>query len=282
MPVFDTLPLARQLPGAGGVGLEALAARFGVETGRSHHALDDCLCLAGVVECLMREYLKATRMTCQVPLLEYVALGAALEDKSRRSAEDDALVDAGVWKLFGRYSRLLSGFETEAFVHSITCPTTAEITERLGGQTVMERVKRTVDPEDRYAESYSRFRGLVERADGVELEQAIREFLDTVALSRSDGAGTDADHVNLLTFHSTKGLEFSRVYILGVEDDSLPGWRAIKDDLEDETREARRLLYVAMTRAKDRLVLTRCAMRADRPTGGTRFLTDLGLTIEPR
>jgi hypothetical protein len=37
-----------------------------------------------------------------------------------------------------------------------------------------------------------------------------------------------------------------------------------------------------MTRAKDRLVLTRCAMRADRPTGGTRFLTDLGLTIEPR
>ena len=282
MPVFDTLPLARQLPGAGGVGLEALAARFGVETGRSHHALDDCLCLAGVVERLMREYLKATRMTCQVPLLEYVALGAALEDESRRSAEDDALVDAGIWKLFGRYSRLLSGFETEAFVHSITCPTTAEITERLGGQTVMERVKRTVDPEDRYAESYARFRGLVERADGVELEQAIREFLDTVALSRSDGAGTDEDHVNLLTFHSTKGLEFSRVYILGVEDDSLPGWRAIKDDLEDETREARRLLYVAMTRAKDRLVLTRCAMRADRPTGGTRFLTDLGLTIEPR
>ena len=84
----------------------------------------------------------------------------------------------------------------------------------------------------------------------------------------------------LLSLHSTKGLEFSRVYILGVEDDCLPGWRAIKEDREDEIREARRLLYVAMTRAKDRLILTRSAMRSDRPTGGTRFLADLGLAIE--
>jgi DNA polymerase III epsilon subunit family exonuclease len=282
MPVFDTLPLARQLPGAGGVSQEALAARFGVETGRSHHALDDCICLAGVVEGLMREYLKTMRMTSQVPLLEYVALGAALEETSRRSVEDDALVDGGTWKLFGKYSRLLAGFETEAFVHSVKCPTTAEITERLGGATVLERVKKTVDPEDRYAESYARFRGLVERGDGAELEPAIREFLDTVALSRSDGTGTDSEHVNLLSLHSTKGLEFSRVYVLGVEDDCLPGWRAIKEDREDEIREARRLLYVAMTRAEDRLILTRCEMRNGRPTGGTRFLSDLGLTIESR
>ena len=87
--------------------------------------------------------------------------------------------------------------------------------------------------------------------------------------------------MSLLTFHATKGLEFSRVYVLGVEDYNLPGFREITEDLEDEIREARRLLYVAMTRAKDRLVLTQCRSRGGRPSGGTRFLQDMGLEPNP-
>jgi superfamily I DNA/RNA helicase len=80
--------------------------------------------------------------------------------------------------------------------------------------------------------------------------------------------------VNLLTLHSTKGLEFSRVYIVGVEDGSLLSGRRTT---EEEIEEARRLLYVGMTRAKDRLVLTHSATRKGEGMGGHRFLDEMGV-----
>src|SRR5262245_7317617 len=73
------------------------------------------------------------------------------------------------------------------------------------------------------------------------------------------------------------GLEFSRVCVVGVEDHQLPGYTAINEGRDDEIDEARRLLYVAMTRAKDRLCLTYCKERCDRPSGGTMFLKEMGL-----
>jgi DNA helicase-2/ATP-dependent DNA helicase PcrA len=85
--------------------------------------------------------------------------------------------------------------------------------------------------------------------------------------------------VNLLTLHSTKGLEFSRVYILGAEDTELPGDSPLKGRgaSREEVEESRRLLYVGMTRAKDRLVLTYVQERDGAPTGGHRFLDEMGL-----
>jgi superfamily I DNA/RNA helicase len=62
-----------------------------------------------------------------------------------------------------------------------------------------------------------------------------------------------------------------------VEDYQLPGYYAITEGRDDEIREARRLLYVAMTRAKDRLVLTYSKSRRGMPSGGTRFLGDMDL-----
>jgi DNA helicase-2/ATP-dependent DNA helicase PcrA len=83
--------------------------------------------------------------------------------------------------------------------------------------------------------------------------------------------------------HSTKGLEFSRVYIVGAEDAQLPGLsREGREPPDDELQEARRLLYVGMTRAKDRLVLTRSERRKELPTGGHRFLTEMGFVPRPQ
>jgi DNA helicase-2/ATP-dependent DNA helicase PcrA len=98
-----------------------------------------------------------------------------------------------------------------------------------------------------------------------------------VVLSTSDGVESDPHRINLLTLHSTKGLEFSRVYIVGVEDQQLPGWKAVQNDLEEEIQEARRLLYVGMTRAKDRLVVTRADRRGGVHCGGSLFLIEAGL-----
>ncbi|MDO8666535.1 MAG: 3'-5' exonuclease, partial [Gemmatimonadales bacterium] len=83
--------------------------------------------------------------------------------------------------------------------------------------------------------------------------------------------------VNLLTLHSTKGLEFSRVYVVGVENGQMPGHRTLDNDDQAEIQEARRLLYVGMTRARDRLVLTRVDRRFGTDAGGRRFLDEMEL-----
>jgi DNA helicase-2/ATP-dependent DNA helicase PcrA len=100
-------------------------------------------------------------------------------------------------------------------------------------------------------------------------------------LSKWDGQEPERERVNLLTLHSTKGLEFSRVYIVGVEDSQLPGGSPVKGPKPQEIEEARRLLYVGMTRTIDRLVLTYAASRGGKLTGGHRFLDEMGLVPSP-
>ena len=117
--------------------------------------------------------------------------------------------------------------------------------------------------------------------DAAVLEGQIDQFLELVALSKHDGTEVHQDRVSLLTLHSTKGLEFSRVYVVGVEDSELPGGTQHRPAGRLDIEEGRRLLYVGMTRAKERLVLTRAAKRSDLPTGGIQFLAEMSLKPEP-
>jgi DNA helicase-2/ATP-dependent DNA helicase PcrA len=123
----------------------------------------------------------------------------------------------------------------------------------------------------------ARLRAVMDEASPPPLEDSIDRLLGRVALSTSDGIEVAPDRVNLLTLHSTKGLEFSRVYIVGVEDSQIPGLRETKENRQAEIEEARRLLYVGMTRARDRLVLTRVERRFGMEAGGSTFLEEMGL-----
>src|SRR5947199_1761631 len=96
--------------------------------------------------------------------------------------------------------------------------------------------------------------------------------------AQAEGIEVAPDRINLLTLHSTKGLEFSRVYSVGVEDYQIPGLRETKEKRQAEIEEARRLLYVGMTRARERLVLTRVERRFGMEAGGSGFLDEMGLT----
>jgi superfamily I DNA/RNA helicase len=153
-------------------------------------------------------------------------------------------------------------------------PTVDDLIERLGGEKLMLRFRAEKTAAQRYPAAMHRLRPLLERATGKSLADQIAGFLECVVLSRSDGAERDPARVNLLTLHSTKGLEFSRVYIVGAEDGQLPGGR---DPSKREIEEARRLLYVGMTRTKDRLVLTRVEARGGKVTGRHRFLDEMGI-----
>ena len=146
----------------------------------------------------------------------------------------------------------------------------------LGGPKIMARLRAQRDPTQRYASAVARLRALMEGAEGT-LDQMIDQLLERIALSTSEADSVSGGRVNLLTLHSTKGLEFSRVYIVGVEDYQIPGYQAATNNIVEEIEEARRLLYVGMTRARERLVLTRVERRMNQDTGGSSLLEEMGL-----
>lgn len=109
-------------------------------------------------------------------------------------------------------------------------------------------------------------------------EGGFREFLDRVSIiSDVDEYEEGGGRVSMMTLHSAKGLEFSVVFIAGMEEGLLPHDQALES--EDELEEERRLFYVGMTRAKDILYLTRARFRfmtgSERLRIASRFLSEI-------
>ncbi len=93
-------------------------------------------------------------------------------------------------------------------------------------------------------------------------EPTLSAFLEEVALVADiDRLSEDDNRVLLMTLHSAKGLEFSHVYLAGMEDGIFPSYMTIASDDPAEIEEERRLAYVGITRAKDDLTLCYAKMR---------------------
>ena len=108
--------------------------------------------------------------------------------------------------------------------------------------------------------------------------RTLDEFLENVALvADQDTIKEDVNAPTLLTLHAAKGLEFGAVFIVGMDDGILPHSRSF--DEPEEMEEERRLFYVGITRAKDRLYLVRSLQRGGRgyaeETYPSRFLDDI-------
>ena len=109
-------------------------------------------------------------------------------------------------------------------------------------------------------------------------DRDLTDFLERVALvSDQDTVPDQLTAPTLLTLHAAKGLEFSTVYIVGLDDGLLPHNRSFDDP--EEMAEERRLFYVGITRAKNELVLVRAGQRSNfgryEYTIPSRFLDDL-------
>ncbi|MEP6808576.1 MAG: 3'-5' exonuclease, partial [Chloroflexota bacterium] len=114
--------------------------------------------------------------------------------------------------------------------------------------------------------------------DELAIPEGLERFLEEVALvSDQDELEDRPDRVTLITLHAAKGLEFPIVFIVGLEEGLLPHRRALEDDRELE--EERRLAYVGITRAKDRLYLVHANHRSTWGVGAasepSRFLAEL-------
>jgi len=109
-------------------------------------------------------------------------------------------------------------------------------------------------------------------------DQSLELFLEGIALvSDQDTVEENANAPTLLTLHAAKGLEFPVVFIVGLNDGTLPHSRSFDDP--EEMQEERRLLYVGITRAEERLYLVfaqnRAAYGMNEPAQPSRFLEDL-------
>ena len=135
------------------------------------------------------------------------------------------------------------------------------------------------DAEDRL-ENLAELRGVAADLTGQPASETLALFLERVALvsdQDSLATGDGNEHLTLITLHQIKGLEYPIVFIAGLEENLLPHLRSMEDP--DQLEEERRLLYVGMTRAMERLYLLRAFRRrlfgAGRPNLPSRFLADL-------
>ncbi len=107
--------------------------------------------------------------------------------------------------------------------------------------------------------------------------RTLAEFLENVALVSDQDTLSEGNVPTLLTMHAAKGLEFGAVFIVGLDDGVLPHSRSF--DEPEEMEEERRLFYVGITRAKERLFLLRAMRRGGRgyseETVESRFLSDI-------
>ena len=111
-----------------------------------------------------------------------------------------------------------------------------------------------------------------------ETGNTLGEFLENISLvSDIDGYDENEDSAVLMTIHSAKGLEFPIVFLSGLEEGLFPGMHSMESD--DDIEEERRLCYVAITRAKEQLYITKTISRTihgkTMPTTASRFFREI-------
>ena len=197
--------------------------------------------------------------------------GLVLMDLARGS-------DSPYWNQFtGRSVIALADFGASLANWKAASPalTVSELFDRI-----VNDLKYKIYIDDESEEGEERWENVQElRRVAVEFDtQTLDEFLENVALvADQDTIKDDVNAPTLLTLHAAKGLEFGAVFIVGLDDGILPHSRSF--DEPEEMEEERRLFYVGITRAKDRLYLIRSVQRGGRgyaeETYPSRFLDDL-------
>lgn len=115
------------------------------------------------------------------------------------------------------------------------------------------------DSKDRMENLYELI-SLARSLEAVQGRMGLQDYLDHVALMTDlDTADSASGHVLLMTLHQAKGLEFSFVFLVGLEDNLLP--HSLCREMPSQIEEERRLFYVGVTRAKERLFLSMCRYR---------------------
>ena len=187
---------------------------------------------------------------------------------------DEAGVGAAPLRAVQRFRGLLESLMAGALELSV--PEVVErVLERSGYLESLE-AERTIEAQGR-TENLLELVGVAREYEETADEPTLSEFLQQISLySDQDALSEEQSLVTLMTLHNAKGLEFRAVFLIGMEEGVFPHSRSLEEQgLEEE----RRLCYVGLTRAKERLVLTHAAARSLWGSRGynlpSRFLDEL-------
>jgi DNA helicase-2/ATP-dependent DNA helicase PcrA len=217
----------------------------------------------------------------QVPPYAALQLVADQERTEEEATEGDSGSDAPRHPFATRIVRallpfldLLNGLIAEAPSLSLS-DLLGRLLERIDYQQFL--LSDSEDGEERW-DNIQELRTVAVQYDGLAPDVALPTFLEDVALmSDTDEYDEKVDAVTLITLHAAKGLEFPVVFIVGMEEGMLPHIRSFDDPAQME--EERRLCYVGITRAKERVFLVRAFRRHYMGMGthnpASRFLKDI-------
>jgi DNA helicase-2/ATP-dependent DNA helicase PcrA len=200
--------------------------------------------------------------------------GISLYDALQEAATG-SLLSAGPRGKVAEFARLLERFAALALELSL-----AELTARIMDETgyaARLREERSPEAADRLANLQELLVAMEEFGKGSG-EQGVSAFLEQVALvSDLERSAAGRESATLMTLHAAKGLEYPLVFIIGMEERLFPHVRALDDP--EQMEEERRLCYVGMTRARERLFLTNARRRRifgqDQYNPPARFLGDI-------
>jgi len=199
-------------------------------------------------------------------------IGAATIDKLRTFAE---LENITFFEAMGRVEETKLGpalrvtifqlYETlKNIIDEVEFLTTSEIYDMILEKTNYISYLETYDEKfEARIENVRELRTSIQEMENSEQYEgfiSLGEFLEQTALvAATDDLEEDTDYVKLMTIHNSKGLEFSNVFLVGMEDELFPSSKA--DFSDDDLEEERRLCYVAITRAEEKLHISHASER---------------------
>jgi DNA helicase-2/ATP-dependent DNA helicase PcrA len=195
------------------------------------------------------------------------------------AADHAKIVGARARKALGGFVALIEGLRQDAADLSV-----AGLGEQVARRSGLHETL-SADPSheaERRLENVEEFLASLHAYELESEEPSLAELLERIALvSDTDELEDDQGRVSLMTVHAAKGLEFPAVFLTGMEENVFPHQRSLADPRQLE--EERRLVYVAMTRARQRLVLTYTSYRLvfgqQQWNEPTRFLQEIPLAL---
>jgi len=274
---YDSLILARNIFPNAKNSVDGLMDRFKIKSVTRHRALDDVIVLHDILKRLLETLDEREARSTGEELTEFVALGNILENQLS-AVEDKILLVAGLRKLVTPYSMIRSQYARKFMI-----PENELLTN------LQRHADRVISTSYNYDTNDEFFKQIMENAaefKKLSIDRAISDFLSFVSLVNPQDSLTGVDAVSLLTFYAAKGLEFDRVIIMGMEDESMPSFFSYRNDEDDDRpvtlkiEEQKRLLYVGLTRAMSEVVLTAVKNRFGKKQKSSPFLDEIKTKVE--
>ena len=274
-PFYDTLLTAQRLYPRESCSLEALVNKFNIEHNTLHQAIEDVRVNRHVFDELIKEDLRRRELKSLPELLPLVAVGIlAAQGGQQDIGISDDMPDGtpAFYQAAGRYCRIHQPDLDQLTVD--LQPTEQQLVEESIEKLSRTRIEESTEDRDWEARR-ARFMNGVLHFEDISVETSLTNFLDYQKLINSaDEVEVETDKITLMTLHAAKGTEFPVVIILGMEDGTFPIRR--RDQPLSELEEERRLFYVGMTRAQERLYLTSVVRRrSDFERGSSMFLREI-------